>query len=151
MDSYCVVNKNHATHFWVCMMVTLGGFIDYENRSNFWIGASTLCHGKKKHTYVKTSFFFPCHRVQPWGQLCGANWDKILIFGLFFLFSIISLQKNFGIQYHLLQQFATFNECYLATSLWYNLYHKPVKKLMHQYFWHKYDCHFVIQTNNGLV
>jgi hypothetical protein len=42
IDSYSKVNKIHAAHFWVCMLATLGAFIDCEIRSNFQMGASTL-------------------------------------------------------------------------------------------------------------
>jgi hypothetical protein len=35
IDSYSKVNKIHAAHFWVCMMATLGVFIDCKIRSNF--------------------------------------------------------------------------------------------------------------------
>jgi hypothetical protein len=44
IDSYSKVNKIHAAHFWVCMMATVGAFIDCEIRSDFRMGASTL-HG----------------------------------------------------------------------------------------------------------
>jgi hypothetical protein len=36
------MNKIHATHFWVYLLATLGGFIECENRSNLWMGASNL-------------------------------------------------------------------------------------------------------------
>jgi hypothetical protein len=42
IDSYSKVNKIHAAHFWVCMLATLGAFIDCEIRSDFRMGASTL-------------------------------------------------------------------------------------------------------------
>jgi hypothetical protein len=42
VDSYSKVNKIHAAHFWVCMMATVGAFIDCEIRSDFRMGASTL-------------------------------------------------------------------------------------------------------------
>jgi hypothetical protein len=42
MPLSCGVNKIHATHFWVCMLTTLGGFIECKNRSDFRMGASTL-------------------------------------------------------------------------------------------------------------
>jgi hypothetical protein len=42
IDSYSKVNKIHATHFWVCMVATVGAFIDCQIRSNFRMGASTL-------------------------------------------------------------------------------------------------------------
>ena len=41
IDSYCVVNKIHATHFWMCMLAFLGGFIECKNRCDFQMGAST--------------------------------------------------------------------------------------------------------------
>jgi hypothetical protein len=42
IDSYSKVNKIHATHFWVCMVATMGAFIDCKIRSIFRMGASTL-------------------------------------------------------------------------------------------------------------
>jgi hypothetical protein len=45
IDSYSKVNKIHAAHFWVCMVATVGAFIDCQIRSNFRMGASTL-HGE---------------------------------------------------------------------------------------------------------
>jgi hypothetical protein len=42
IDSYSKVNKIHATHFWVCMVATVGAFIDYGIRYNFRMAASTL-------------------------------------------------------------------------------------------------------------
>jgi hypothetical protein len=32
IDSYCTVNKIHATHIWVFMLPILGVFIDCRNR-----------------------------------------------------------------------------------------------------------------------
>jgi hypothetical protein len=42
IDFYSKVNKIHVAHFWVCMMATVGAFIDCKIRSNFRMGASTL-------------------------------------------------------------------------------------------------------------
>jgi hypothetical protein len=42
IDSYSKVNKIHTAHFWVCMLATMGTFIDYEIRSDFQMGVSTL-------------------------------------------------------------------------------------------------------------
>jgi hypothetical protein len=42
IDSYSKVNKIHAAHFWMCMVATVGAFIDCEIRSDFRMGASTL-------------------------------------------------------------------------------------------------------------
>jgi hypothetical protein len=44
IDSNSKVNKIHATHFWVCMMATVGTLIDCEIRSDFRMGASTLSY-----------------------------------------------------------------------------------------------------------
>jgi hypothetical protein len=44
IDSYSKVNKIHATHFWVCMVATVGTFLDCVIRSNFQMDASTLYH-----------------------------------------------------------------------------------------------------------
>jgi hypothetical protein len=38
------MNKIHAAHFWVCMLATMGAFINCEIRSDFQMGASTLEH-----------------------------------------------------------------------------------------------------------
>jgi hypothetical protein len=42
IDSYSNVNKIHAAHFWMCMLATLGAFIDCEIRSDFRMDAFTL-------------------------------------------------------------------------------------------------------------
>jgi hypothetical protein len=42
IDSYYVVNKIHATHFWVITLSTLGGFIECRNGSNLRMCAFTL-------------------------------------------------------------------------------------------------------------
>jgi hypothetical protein len=46
IDFYSKVNKIHVAHFWVCMMATVGAFIDCQIRSDFRMGASTLLHPK---------------------------------------------------------------------------------------------------------
>jgi hypothetical protein len=45
IDSYSKVNNIHGAHFWVCMMATVGAFIDCKIRSDFRMGGSTLHHG----------------------------------------------------------------------------------------------------------
>jgi hypothetical protein len=42
------VKKIHTTHFWVCMLGTLGAFIDCKNRYNFQMGASTLYKRRRR-------------------------------------------------------------------------------------------------------
>jgi hypothetical protein len=42
IDSYSKVNNIHGAHFWVCMMATVGAFIDCKIRSDFRMGGSTL-------------------------------------------------------------------------------------------------------------
>jgi hypothetical protein len=40
--SYCIVNMIHATYIWMFILLLLGIFIDYKNKSDFQMGASTL-------------------------------------------------------------------------------------------------------------
>jgi hypothetical protein len=35
IDSYSKLNKIHEAHFWVCMVATVGAFIDCHIRSDF--------------------------------------------------------------------------------------------------------------------
>jgi hypothetical protein len=42
IDSSCVVNRIHATHFWETALSTLADFIDCRNGSDLRMGASTL-------------------------------------------------------------------------------------------------------------
>ena len=51
IDSYSKLNKIHGAHFWVCMVATLGAFINCQIRSDFQMGASTLLHVYKQPTY----------------------------------------------------------------------------------------------------
>ena len=41
IDSYSKLNKIHAIFFWVCMVATIGAFIDYQIRYNFRMDVST--------------------------------------------------------------------------------------------------------------
>jgi hypothetical protein len=54
IDSYSKVNKIHAAHFWVCMMATVGAFIDCQIRSDFRMGASTLFRDGTQKTGPET-------------------------------------------------------------------------------------------------
>jgi hypothetical protein len=42
IDSSCVVNRIHATHFWETVLSTLVGFIGCRNGSDLQMGATTL-------------------------------------------------------------------------------------------------------------
>jgi hypothetical protein len=48
IDSYSVVNKIHATHFWVITLSTLGGFIECGNGSDLRMGALLIFLSTRK-------------------------------------------------------------------------------------------------------